>query len=389
MDAVDRETISPECRPNAGWRLAMLTALTAGGLSFGSYQQTIQDNMLSRAATDLQTKQAKLTASYEAKSDAISRQSDRLINLTSNVKNAEVAIDNGLEGIEEIETLLNNMKAALGEIERSDSEYYRDQYDDYLRQINSVADRYSSAFNPIGRVTDRLTWEPNDIVYNKDYASTQTTLPGTYVGADFRIEDVNGTMWIPDLGSQTLTEYTSYNAETPRDSDETGQITSTINGITAVTEPDASGNQTFSMIIGGEEVQVTGKLVTGGLGVTGTWNHNDFATQDDIDAAVDELNAASVKLDIAKAQIVSNKTMVSTDLAGIDKKQDALKEDQRDAMYDNLEALTALEQEYNQQVTAMQRNMEAMSVQQQTYLSVFSSALSSSSNNPLFVDTMI
>ncbi|MCF8480236.1 MAG: hypothetical protein K9H25_07390 [Rhodospirillum sp.] len=364
----------------------MMTALNAGGLSFGSYQQVALDSMVERAASALEKKQTKLSETYQTKSDAINRESDKLVKLTSNIKNAEVAVENGIEGIDEIESLIAKMRSALGDIEKSDSDYSREQYDEFLRQLNSVADRYSSAFNPIGRVTDRSTWSPNDITYNKDFTGSDTTLTGTYVGADFRIEDTDGTTWIPDLTSQTLSEYTSYNTQIPADSDETGRSTSTVTGITAVSDPDADGNQTFTMIVDGEEVSVTGKLVTGGLGLTGKWNYNNFATSDDINAALEDLNAASTKLDLARSQMVANEKIVEGHTNNIKEKQDDLKADQKDALYKNLEGLTKLEQEYNQQVSAMQQNLEAMSAQQQAYLSVFASALSSAGNNPLFVD---
>jgi predicted nucleic acid-binding Zn-ribbon protein len=364
----------------------MITALNSGGLSFGSYQQIALDSMVNRAAEALQKKQTKLTETYEKKSDAITKESDRLVKLSSNVKNAEVAIDNGMDGLDEIESLLSKMRASLGEIERTDSEYERQQFDEYLRELNNVADRYSTAFNPIGKVQDRSNWTPNDISYNPDFTGNDTTLNGVYAGADFRIEDENGTIWIPDLSSQTLTEYTSYNTQTPADSDATGRGTSTTTGITAVSDPDANGNQTFTMIINGEETTVTGKLVKGGLGLTGKWNYNNFATPDDISAALKDLNSASAKLDIARSQMTTNAQIVQGHTNALKGKQDDLKGDMKDALYKNLESMTDLEREYNQQVAAMQQNLEAMSSQQQAYLSVFKSAMSGAGNNPLFVD---
>ncbi|WP_413207541.1 hypothetical protein [Rhodospirillum sp. A1_3_36] len=364
----------------------MITALNAGGLSFGSYQQVALDNMIQRAANALQKKQEKLTATYEKKNDAITKESDRLVKLSSNIKSAQVAIQNGTEGIEEVQGYLDDMRSALGEIERTNSDYYRDQYDEALRKLNSAVDSYSPAYNPIGRVQDRSTWTPNDITYNASFSGSTTTLNGVYIGADFRIEDESGTTWIPDLSSQTLTEYTSYNTQKPSDSDSTGRTTSTSTGITAASPPDANGNQTFTMIIDTQEVTVTGKVVKGGLGITGKWNHNNLATPEDIQSALDELNAASSKMDAARAQMTTNEQVVKGHENGIKKKQDDLKGEQKDALYESLEGMTDLEQEYDQQVAAMQRNLEAMSSQQQAYLSVFKSSLASSGNNPLFVD---
>lgn len=368
----------------------MITALTAGGLSFGSFSQVSTDSMLERATQEYQKKLDALNESFGQTSATIDKETDRYITLSSNIKNAELAIDNGLEGIEKIESLILDMRAALGDLQSTGSDYYREAYDEALRKINNQADMYSASFNPIGRVADRETWEANDITYNPDFGPTEITLNGTYVGADFRIEDENGTTWIPDLGSQSLSEYVSYNTEKPEDSSDTGRDTSLLTGITNVTDPDVDGKQTFTMIIDGVETDITGTLVTGGLGLTGTWNHNGLATNADISAALKDLDRADAILAGAKAQMTSNMTMVESSQARVDEKMDALTQKKKDALYDNLEAQMELQEELSSQALAMERNIALMSEQQKNYLSVFSSTMASfGKNNPFFYDQTV
>ncbi|GEO81615.1 hypothetical protein [Pararhodospirillum oryzae] len=391
----------------------VMTPLTAGSLTTGSYQQVALDNLVARAQEDIQKKQTKLEATFDAKAAAIDAESERYIKLSSGVKNAQVAMDNGLESINKISDLLSKMSAALGGIESSFndtgevSQYWVNQYNDALRQINVTADLYGASFNPVGRVQDRMTWEPNDISFNPNFTSTTTTLNGVYAGADFRIEVTDAgtgqtSYWIPDLGSSTLTEYTSYNTQHPTESDGIGETVSLLNGIKSV-QDNGDGTVTLTAFINGAEESITGKMVTGGLGLTGSWNHGNFGvvsegdpapTAEDIagfiQGAIEEISRAQGVLTGAKAQITANMATANSAQDRITEKTKALTADRKDALYEQLEAETALQQEYAQQVEAMQRNLDAMSTQQQAYLSVFASTIASfGDNNPLFVNQTV
>ncbi|MGB1027014.1 MAG: hypothetical protein ACPGYL_10700, partial [Rhodospirillaceae bacterium] len=191
----------------------------AGGATLGSFATNGLQQAQINALNNFQQKQEDVRASSAEREAALNRETDRFIKVKAQINNAAVAIDNGLESLDEIETKINEMKALLGDIEReSTSEFYRDEYDEKLREINLAADIYSQAFNPIGRVQDRLTWEPNTITYRPDFTSTEVELEGVYAGSDFNITADDGTIWIPDLQASTLEQYTSYNSEIPEDS---------------------------------------------------------------------------------------------------------------------------------------------------------------------------
>ncbi|ABC21353.1 hypothetical protein [Rhodospirillum rubrum] len=374
----------------------MITALTSdNSLSFGSYEQIALDNMQSRAAQAIQKKQTALNETFQAKSNSIDKASDRLIKTSSGIKTAEIAVDNSRESLDTITEKLSAMRAALGELERSDykSDYWRNQYDENLRSLNVAADLYSPAYNLVGKVRDRATWAPNEISYNSGIGSSQATLRGAYVGSDFRIEMADGTVWVPDLGSQSISEYTSYNTEKPSDSDATGRTTSLTTGITSVTD-NGDGTMTFAMILdGGVSTNVTGKLVTGGLGVTGSWNHNStgatpLSTAEDVAGALAELDKADAVLTGAKALMAGNANTVKGHEANLNQQMKDLTTQKKTAMQDNLTAQLKLQQEFANQVEVMQRNLESMSQQQQSYLTVFASTISGMDNNPLFVDQM-
>ncbi|MBK1666390.1 hypothetical protein CKO38_18360 [Rhodospirillum rubrum] len=371
----------------------MITALTSGSLSFGSYQQVALDNMQSRAAEAIQKKQTALNETFQAKSDSIDKASDRLIKTSSGIKTAEIAVENSMESLDTITEKLSAMRAALGELERSDyqSDYWRKQYDESLRDLNVAADLYSPSYNLVGKVRDRATWAPNEISYNSGIGSSQATLRGAYAGADFRIEMADGAVWVPDLGSQTISEYTSYNTDKPTDSDATGRATSLSTGITSVTD-NGDGTMTFAMILdGGVSTNVTGKLVTGGLGVTGSWNHNStgatpLSTAEDVAGALAELDKAEAVLTGAKAVMTGNAATVKGHEAKLDQQMKGLTTQKKAAMQDNLTEQLKLQQEFANQVEVMQRNLESMSQQQQSYLTVFASTVSSMGNSPFFVD---
>ncbi|MGB0694378.1 MAG: hypothetical protein ACPGOY_01930 [Rhodospirillaceae bacterium] len=361
----------------------------AGGATLGSFATNGLQQAQINALNNFQQKQEDVRASSAEREAALNRETDRFIKVKAQINNAAVAIDNGLESLDEIETKINEMKALLGDIEReSTSEFYRDEYDEKLREINLAADIYSQAFNPIGRVQDRLTWEPNTITYRPDFTSTEVELEGVYAGSDFNITADDGTIWIPDLQASTLEQYTSYNSEIPEDSDSTGAVTSTLNGITDVTGPDGDGKYTFTILNGGTEETITGTLSQGGLQIMGSWFHGNLDTEADRLAALEELNAADAELTFARAQLERHRTTIELDDRQVDEQLDLVRDDQRDNLFDQLEAETALQTEFQQQVEALARNVEAISAQQVSYRSIFAGFLNTT-NNPLFLDTSV
>ncbi len=366
-----------------------VSSLVSGSGGMGSFQQVALQKFQERALEEAQKKETAMNEKYDAREAALDKQTDRYIKLQAQVNNARIAIENGVEGIEEIQSLLNDMRSILGDLEKSpDSDYVKDQWDEKLREINTTADMYGRAFNPIGKVQDRSTWEPNDITYNPNFTSTTKSLSGVYAGADFYIEADDGTRWVPDLGSNALEQYTSYNTDSQEDSDSTGKLTSLSNGVVdgSVNYDDSTGAISMTVIIDGEETAITGTMHSGGLELKGKWAFNDLSTTSDWDDARAALDNADKELELARSQMVANQAIIENDYKKISNEISEINSERKDVMYDRLLEEQALQTEFQQQVSAMQQNMSAMSQQQQSYLQVFASTVSgmSASNNPFF-----
>jgi hypothetical protein len=314
------------------------------------------------------------------KRNAINVQNERWISVKAQVNNAQIAVDNGREGIEKINQTLLLMRGSVAGSEE-DLDFYKALFDSQVTSINNEADSGGKAFNLIGGI-NRLDFTPNEIEYRTDLGVGFTQLTGTYAGSDFRIEANDGTVWIPDLGSDLIEAYSSLGgtAQTYTTGGlEIRKATSTRNGLELVSFNSQTNAITVEVTVVPHEppITVTGTLRRHGNGIMQSWFYNNFATAADRTRAFQDITNAEVKVTLASGELARSGAQTTIDQRKVDRALDDLTKQSGAVQLEQMEQLEDVRIKAAQQYQAMLTNLQNLSQQQQNYLNAFAGFIDS------------
>ena len=379
--------------------VSVLGAYTGNTSLFPTYASE-QDQMIqkiqSQTAARFAEKKATIDDSYKQKQATVEAESNRWITVKADIFNAKAAVDSSKDSMNAISNLLLEMRTPVslagtaGEDRKAQVEIFNNK----LLSINGEADRMGRAFNLIGSI-NRVDYTPNKIEYRNDLGVGKTTLTGGYAGSDYRIEATDGSVWIPDLGSNTLTQYSELQGQKqkvtltgddgkPITIDKTASYT---NGLSVTSYDAKTGAITLSVTIVPESgpITVNGTLKKNGLGLMPAWFYDGLATDAGRKRAYTDINEAESQLTIASAKVQQAAGQVSMDTRKVDGALETLNKQNTKALVTQLEESQKLQTEYVQQVQAMQNNLDQLSRQQQNYLQAFSSQIADGG----FLDIML
>ncbi|SBW01509.1 conserved hypothetical protein [uncultured Alphaproteobacteria bacterium] len=361
----------------------MSTILSNDGLASMSWQQVVYNQIVQRKTTELDATSTKLQEAFDSKSDYYDAQSNQLAKVKASISNADLAVDNGKDGIADIKEALLQMRILVGQYGEAESDeergLIRDKFDEYVDKINRTADTYSAAYNPIGNVT-RTDWTPNSIDFTKNLAGETVEMQGTYVGADFYIEADDGTIWVPDPGSSSITQYETFNTLNPADSTKGEGFVSTRNGLKLVDYQADTGDISLIVDPNNAATPVSGKLVTGGIGLMQSWFYGGLDTEEGRQAASAALDEADNLVAAAEARVGGMSTTVKAASTSVDRELEALNADRSEAMTEQLSATYALQVKQQQELLLLKQTFQNMASQQSYYKSIFAGA----GTSPLF-----
>jgi len=355
------------------------TSALLGNIS--STTNSLINQIKANANQRLAEQQAAIQDVVDQKRQAIEVQNERWISVKAQVNNAEIAVENGKESIAVIQNTLLLMRGSIGGT-AEDPTYYKDLYNTQVTTINNEADSGGAGFNLIGNI-NRLDGTPNTIEYRNDLGVGTTQLRGTYAGSDFRIEANDGTVWVPDLGSDLIEAYSSLGGTaqkyTTGEGIEIRKATSTRNGMELVSYNEQTNAITVKISVVPHEppITVTGTLKRTGTGVMQSWFYNDFATQADRNRASKDISRAEINLAMASADLERSAVQTGTDQRKVDNALDELTKQSGDLQAKQMEETQAAQVKAAQQYQAMLTNLQNMSSQQQNYLQAFSGFIDS------------
>lgn len=361
----------------------MSTILSNDGLASMSWQQVVYNQIVQRKTAELDATSNELQEAFDNKSSFYDAQSNQLAKIKAGISNAGLAVENGQDGIKEIKNNLLQMRILVGQYGEATNDEertrIRDQFDDYVDQINRTADTYSAAYNPIGKVVP-TDWTPNTISFTKDLAGNSVDMQGTYIGADFYIQADDGTTWVPDAGSSSITQYTIYNTHNPVDSTKAAGFASTRNGLELVDYDPDTGDVSLIVDPNNAATPITGKLVTGGIGLMQSWFYGSLDSEEGRQAASAALDQADTMVAAAEARVGSMSVTVQSADSAIDRSLDDLNADRSDAMKEQLTATYTAQVKQQQELQVLQQTFQNMASQQSYYKSIFAN----SGSSPLF-----
>ncbi len=352
------------------------TVLSNNGLASMDWKQVVYNQIVQRKSEELDATSAKLQDAFESKSTYYDTKSNQYAKVKASVSNAGVAVENGEEGITAIKDLLLQMRITVGLYGEADTDEakaaLKTKFDDYVDQINRTADTYAPAYNPIGNVVS-TDWTPNEITFTSDIAGDETSIGGTYVGSDFYVAADDGTTWVPDPGSSSITQYTVYNTQNERDSTKADGFASTRTGLRLDSYDPETGRITMTVDPENSATQVTGTLKTGGLGVMQSWFY-DLDSEEGRAAVTEAITKADNTVAAAEGQLGGMAVVVKAAGDKVDKSLNALNADRSDAMKAQLSATYAAQVKQQQELQILKQTFENMSAQQSYYTSIFANS---------------
>lgn len=339
------------------------------------------NQMKATANQRLLDEQAAINDLAAQKRDSINLQNDRWISVKAQVNNAQIAVENGREGIAKISETLLLMRGSVAGTQE-DMQLYKDLFDSQVTLINNEADSGGKAFNLIGNI-DRRTDTPNTVEYRNDLGMGFTQLTGTYAGSDFRIEANDGTVWVPDLGSDLIESFSSLGGEAQKymtgEGIEIRKATSTRNGMELISYDAQTNAITVEITVVPHEapITVTGTLKRNGNGIMQSWFYNNFATAADRTRAFKDINAAEVNVTLASGELERSAAQTTIDQRKVDRALDDLTKQSGRVQLEQMERTEETRIKAAQQYQAMLTNLQNLSSQQQNYLNAFAGFIDS------------
>ena len=346
--------------------------------SLPSNTNILLDNIRANTAERFQTERKAIEDSAKARTDAIDAESDRVITVKAQVNNAKIAVESGQESIDKIRNTFLELRTpvALSGQQGEDRKLKVEEFDAKVNSINNEADTGGPAFNLVGNI-NRIDFTPNTIEYRSDLGSANTKLTGTYAGSDYRIRAADGSYWIPELGTDSITHRSELQGivqkTTLSDGTEIDQTASTRNALKLVSYDDKTHDITFQVTFdpGLPPQTVTGKLERYGNGIMGAWFYGGLTTEADRKRAFADIEKADAALTSSAADLAKASVLVKRDDHKVDQALNALTQDKSVALNDQLVRTQELQIKAQQQIQAMITNLDNLSSQQQNYITAF------------------
>jgi len=369
--------------------------LQNNGLSSLSWKQVTYNQIVQRKQEELTEGTAKIEESYDSQTVLLDTQSGQWAKVKASINNAEIAVGNGQEGTDKIKDILLNMRILIGnyaEFEATEAAEgsdlseskieLRTRFDEYVDEINRIADTYAEAYNPIGRVVG-TDWTPNTISYTTDIYNNKQSLTGSYIGADFYIDSDDGTQWVPEPGTSSIQQYEIYNTENEPDSTKADGFTSTRNGLRLDSYDESTGAITVTVDPENDATQVTGTIKFGGMELMQSWFYDGLDSAAGREAALAAIEKAEVLVVGAESNLAGMRATVARDTKKADDGLAALNEERSEAMRGQLTDTYALQIQKQQEIQVLQQAFQAMEQQSAYFETMFMSV----QKNP-FLDVM-
>ena len=345
-----------------------------------STQNSLFQQIKTNASKRLAEAQAAVNAQATDRNNAINAQNERWITVKAQINNAQIAVSNGQDSINSVSNTLLLMRGSVAGAAdpKENKQLYLDQFNGQVTSINNEAESAGPAFNLVGNI-NRQDGTFNTVEYRNNLNLDSTTLTGTYIGSDFRIEANDGTTWIPDLGSDLIQAYSNVDSSaqkyTTNDHQTINKATSTRNGLKLLSynEQTKQISVSISIVPTDPPLVVTGTLKKNGIGVMQSWFYNDFATAADQKRAFADINAAEVNLTSASSDLQRSATQTAIDQRHADAALNELSRQTVDARNDQDQQKQAIQLKAAQQYLAMQANLQNLQSQQSNYLQAFAS----------------
>ena len=266
---------------------------------------------------------------------AASNERARLMAYKSNVADELSAMTKAKSAVSWATAKLNDMMQAaqniLGSTDPAARAEAAQTFDDALQFLN---DKVDAAGQKIGYQTVNLVggkgadFHSDNLYIHSSATGTRTMVDGAYMGSHYNVKDASGLIW---SFSQPDNAYVQYDAN----GDPTGNTVSA-DGLTVQSYDSTTGAVTF-----GGSGSLSGTLVRGGNGVLDSQFYNGFATEADVQKAIDDVVSAMNYTNSKGAFLTATATMMQDANTTILKKVSNLNKEIDSITSEELDASTA------------------------------------------------
>jgi len=344
----------------------MVSALTGAGasslLSTSTNLGTVR--IASRMYTDMRAKTDAVEANYGDDLQSLRATRGTLTGRRDDLEAVSQAVDNGQKQVTEVRTILLEMRTLVARAEKfpESSGYYQKQFNERLKDINEIADKYSDRYNLVGNVDPKTLLPEPKTVQTADFA-IETVFQGQYLGTSFNLIGTGASE------GDIYQNYPTANMmqavkRVGGDELENGAISHNSGRISGVT---LSGDDEISFTLDGG-TSFTGTVEKGGLGLMPSWYYDDFSDFDairkairDADDHLREVSGSLVSIDVEAKGLMSR---VQRDL-------DSINEDISDVVKKKNDEVSAIEEETRKQYQAVEQSLSAASGDMARYRTIF------------------
>jgi hypothetical protein len=259
----------------------------------------------------------------------------RLVNYKAKVADELSAMTKAKGAIEWVTSKLNTMTAKaqslLGSTDPDARAAFVQEFKEGLDFINDKVDGASQkigyqTINMIGDVNPSTFKADNLYIHTSDKGS-RAMVEGAYMGSHYNILDEDGYLWTYSDSEQAFVQRENTASATP-----TGNKIS-FDGLTV----DSFDHDSGAVTLGGSGAGLTGTVQRGGIGVLDSQFYNDFATDADVQKAIDDMLTAmtyvkskgsTIKAD-ATIMLNANKTIQGR-ISNLNKDIDAITREELD-----------------------------------------------------------
>ena len=345
--------------------------------SMPSENSAILNKILQTATERYSALQQVITDSASQKTAAIDTQNEAWISVKAQINNAQAAVSSGQDSIKRVSDNLSSIRDSVG-MSHEDVEYYAGKFDDMINAISNEADSGGTT-SLVGNI-NRVDYSGNEIEYRNNPSLATSTITGTYVATDYRIKVDDGSVWVPDPGTDTITHYTALQGEA-KEIETAGitltESTSTRTGLKLASYDPATNKITMEVTINPDDPPqiVTGTLQRTGLGLMPSWFYGGLATDADRQRAYRDIDAASVNLTAASGQLQLAANQVGGDQRRADAALDDLTQQSVKVNSDQLDQQQALQAKSSRELSALQTNLQSLASTQSNYLNLLGGAV--------------
>lgn len=320
---------------------------------------------------------AGIEKNFEAERQVLQVEQKRWETLENSTREANGAVKLALDTVTKIRDELIKMSRAIINLEGGgDTATNRTNFDLALKRMAYLAER--------ARVGHDLTgsaglgdYSGNSVSYT-GYNGRETTLDGRFIGTEFKVEDaVNGTVWVSDMDSGKLIEYTDLESKAATGRE--GYL-----GADIRFDSEIGDQLSFTYKPDAENAAISGTVTKGGLDVGSSWSYADLETAEGRAAAKEAIMQALRTLRSAETQYKAQQSVVDSDLSRIRAKiKESLDAQGEVNTRENL-AVAVMDAEYRERYAGIEKGMRAQASNGSQLQAMMNKQVAA--NSPLKVD---